>query len=392
VKRAWPLVTLVLLAVAAGSEPGRAVDGGCAPALPREPAGLPAPVLVTTGCGRFRLEPNGGVVYEGPGTSPVPPEALSYWMDFTWFGVANDHLLVGRGLSRLWRSHDTYPGTYPGDVGAVALGRTGLALSYVKSRRSSLYLAGYGEAERVIARGETPVTFTGSGDLVTWRARGKALLLRDGSGHFERRLAVRAMDPQVDRESGMVLFRVRNRLVVFDGLSVRDLVTFRKLGLRGFPTVEALGSFVAVHDQRRLVVLGYNGRLIASTALPRRTKRADGVSGSVVLNTAGTAVAFPVTRGNTATGSRGRETVYVLAAGERRARPLFSAQLDFKECERIAWLAWRGRWLLYANTEQQGVVIDSFMEMPPIELGNVIAELPGFSTDETRIFDIAWAS
>jgi hypothetical protein len=273
----------------------------------------------------------------------------------------------------------------------VVLGRAGVAFSYVKSRRSLLYLAGYGEAERVIARSETPLTFTGTGELVTWRAHDRALLLRTETGRLERRLVARVIDPQVDRESKMVLFRIRHRLFVFDGVCVRDLVSLRKLGLRGFPTVEPLGPFVAVHDQRRLVFLDYDGRLIASTALPRRPKRADGLSSSIVPNEEGTAVSFTVTRGNTAYGSRGRETVYLLAAGERRARPLFSEKVDFKVCERMAWLAWRGRWLLYAHPEQKGEVVDGSTKAPPIELGNVIARLPGFSTDEDRIVDIAWA-
>src|SRR5438477_484968 len=85
--------------------PGRA--GGpaaspCQSALPRARLDLPAPVIVTTSCGRFHLGPAGRVVYLGPRTLPVPRGA-SYWADLTWTRFARGHLLVGRGHQQLWR-------------------------------------------------------------------------------------------------------------------------------------------------------------------------------------------------------------------------------------------------------------------------------------------------
>jgi len=187
----------------------------------------------------------------------------------------------------------------------------------------------------------------------------------------------------------MVLFRSKGRLFVFDGVWVRDLVSLRALGLTGALTIDPLGRLLAVHDQRRLVVLDYDGRVVASTALPRKPARADGVSSSIVANPAGTAVAFTATSGNTAYGSAGRETVYVLGAGERRARPVFSEKLVFKVCERMADIAWRGRWLLYDDTEQRAAVVDSSGQAAPVELGRLIARLPGLRPDGR--FDVAWS-
>jgi hypothetical protein len=356
--------------------------------------------VVTTNCGLYRLEPSRSILYRGPWKSPVPVAARAYWPgDLTWYGRASDgRLVIGRGMEELWRSRGTFPGPRKGDVDAVALGGSELAFTFSLYRRrtSALYIARYGQPERLIARDETPLTFISSDELVTShitrRGRWGALALRTGDGSLSRRLAARAVEPQVDRANNVVLFRSRHRLFVFDGARVRRLASLRRLGLDRLPTVEPLGGLVAAHDRRRLVVLDYYGRVVASTDLPAHPKHADGISSPIVANPAGTAVAFTATSGNTAYGSAGRETVYLLDVGEQRARPLFSEQLDFKVCERIASLSWQGRWLLYAATEARAAVVDSSGEAAPIELGEVIAQLPGISHDaEEAVFDVAWA-
>lgn len=116
--------------------------------------------------------------------------------------------------------------------------------------------------------------------------------------------------------------------------------------------------------------------------------RPDGVSSPVVANSDGTAIAFTATFGNDAYGSQGRETVYLLAAGEQRARPLLSEELHFKVCERMAWLAWHGQWILFSNSEQRAAVVDSSAKAAPIGLGGVMARLPGVESE--GFLDIAW--
>lgn len=345
---------------------------------------------MTTDCGRFRLEPDGSVVYAGRWKSPVPAVARGYWMDLTWYGRSHGHLLIGRGMERLWRSHGTYPGIRSGDVGAVALGRRALAFNFYEGRKSRLFLARYGGRERATAAGEIPLEFTGSGALVTWRERGGALFLRSESGRFLRRLARRAIEPQVDRESRTVIYRFEGRLFAFDGVRARSLGSLHKLGVTGVPVVEPLGRLIAVHDRRRLVVLDYQGRVFASTPVPRKSGFADGVSSSVVANAEGSAVAYTATH----YGSGSHETVYVLRAGERIARPLFSEGLDGLDaggCGGTAWLAWQRGWLLYANAQQRASVVDSSGQAPAVELGDVVAQLPGIRTDGEGVFDVAWS-
>jgi hypothetical protein len=349
---------------------------------------------VTTRCGRYRLEPGGDVVFEAARRLPVPRVAQGYSpQDLTWYGFVRGHLLIGRGLRQLWRSHDRYSRTYPGSVDAVALGRGGVAFSYYGSFRRSprLYVARFGGREHVVARRETPLTFLESGKLVTWRERGRALVLRASSGRFEQLIATNAADLQVDRRSGLLLFQAGDDLRLYDGDAVRELASLRTLGLsRRTTTVELLGRLVAAHDRKRLIVLDYEGLVVASTVLPERTQRADGVSSPVVANADETAVAFTTTLGNTAYGSQGRETVYVLEAGEQQARPLFSEELDFKVCERMAWLAWNGQWLLYSNSEQRAAVVDTSAHAAPVELSDLIARLPGAQSE--GFFDIAWTA
>jgi hypothetical protein len=304
--RAVAILAAVAVLEAGSSHAGGAAGSPCQSAPPRAPLVLPAPVIVTTSCGRFRLGPAGAVVYPGARTLPVP-RGTSYWADLTWTRFARGHLLVGRRHQRLWRSHRTYPHAYPANIGVVVLGRHELAFSYYRGRRPLLYLARYGAGERALTGGETPLVFLRSGEFVTWRDRGGALVLRTASGRVERLIAPHAANPLVDRH-GTILFRVGDRLRVFDGHRVRPLANLRSLGLTGQPLIEPLGRLVAVRDERLLAVLDLDGRRLSSTRLPQRRRRADMVSSPVVANPTGTAVAFAATRGNTLNRSRGRET------------------------------------------------------------------------------------
>lgn len=358
------------------------------------PPGLPATVIVTTSCGSFRFGPTGRVVYVGARSLPVPRGA-SYWADLTWYRFAGRHLLVGRGHRLLWRSQRAYAGTYPGNVGVVALGVRELAFSYFRDftgSRPVLYLARYGAGERRLTRGETPLAFLRSGALVTWRAHGGALVLRAAGGRLQRLITRHAANPLVDPRSGTLLFRVGDRLRVFDGRRVRTLASLRALGLTGQPLIEPLGRLIAVRDQRRLVVLDQNGRTFAATKLPPRPRPTDMVSSPVVANPTSTAVAFAATRDNTASGSRGRETVYLLGRGERRARPLYSERFEFKGCERAASLAWHGHSLLYSASEERAAVIDSTLRAQPIELSGLIAQLPGRRHGGDGAFEASWST
>jgi hypothetical protein len=372
VRRVWFAVLAGAVVAATGGEAGGA-RGRCAQALPRG-VKVPAPIVVTTRCGRFRLQARGWVVYKGARTLPVP-KGSNYFPDLTWYRLSRGrHLLIGRGLEQLWRSHRRYPAGRRGYVGGVVLGVRKLSFNY----SGRLYVARYGGREHLVARGEVPVALL-SGQLLSWRVHGFALVLR-GAGTV---VVPHAVEPRWDREAGMVVFRTGRRLRAFDGRRVRLLANRYALGVKGNPVVEPLGQFVLLHDRRRLVLVGYEGRVVAAAPLPKPRTQDDVVSSAVVSNGAGTAVAFTATRR-----WNSRETVYMLRAGARRARAVFSARPDIGGCGYAASLAWHGRWLLYSSGDQRIVVIDGAGQTN-VDLSRVVARLPGYAHD--GIFQIAWA-
>lgn len=376
-------IAAALLVAAAGAASGKSSGRNCSGALPQGPPSLPAAVVVTTDCGLFRLGTDGSVNYAGRWKSPVPRVARAYWpLDLKWYGLDHGHVLIGRGMKQLWRSHDAYPGGRRLDVEGVALGRHKLAFTLYRRRRSTLFVARFGGREHRVADGEWPLAFTHSG-LVTFR--GKTLFLRTDR---TVRVLAHAIEPQVDPESRMVVFRSQGELFAFDGVRLRDLISLRAQGVTGPPVVEPLGRMVAAHDRHQLLVVDYDGRLVASTALPKSRHQADGVSSPVVANADGTAVAFTVTSGNL-----GRETVYLLAAGAHRARALHTERfVGGGGCGAGAWLTWRGRWLLYANAGQQAAVVDSSGQAPAVELSDVIAKVPGLQAGGEGMFNVDWSA
>jgi hypothetical protein len=337
-------------------------------------------MVVRTHCGRFRLDPDRRIVYVGPYQSPVPRRAFGYFPDtLIWYGFTarrHVHLLVGRGQRQLWRSRGIYEMTDSADVGALVLGRRGVAFSNDEGVMPRLYVARYGHREYPIAGGEVPLTFLRSGELLTRRRRGNAVLLRSGRGRFERVVARSTSYPVVDERRGLAVFRVGTRLLTFDG-SLRAVADLRKFGVpqphQG--ETQLLGDLIAVRNQRRLVVLRADGSVFASNRLPPRRERSDGVSSEVVANDAGTAVAFTVTGHRTAK-SLSHETVYVLAAGARRAQPVYSTRTQFGGCGRWVDLAWHGRWLLYSAVGRVAAVIDTERGRT-IPLTRTLAHLPG---------------
>lgn len=337
---------------------------------------------MTTGCGRFRLEPHGTTRFEGAQTRPVPAEAWEYWPSRIWVGVSHRHLELGRGLRLVWRSSGHYPRKHV-DVENVVLGRHSLAFSYYGRRQMRLYIAPAFGRERAVSHDETPLAYTRSGDLVTWSVQSRALLLRSGSGRLERRIANRATDLQAARGGTTVIFGRHGRLFAFDGARVRELASLVGLQLGRDRRVEPLKRLLAVHGERRLVLLDYAGHRRASTLLPKSPKRPAGAWSDIVANAAGTAVAFAAPAG-------GREAVFVLRVGARRASAVLRVRADLPACGRWAGVAWHGRWVLYSDTGQNAVVVDGKGEQAPVPLGRAIARLPGLRPDGNGPFDVNW--
>jgi hypothetical protein len=376
-----------------GAGAGSTAGASCASRASAEVARLPAPIVVTTDCGRYRFDRSGRVSYRRGFALPVPPGTTAYYPDLTWYRVRADHrygrLTIGHGKHTLWRSHGRrFRDAQDSGVGAVVSGRTAVAFSVFHGRRLYLYAARLGQAERLVATGETPLGFTAGGALVSERLR--TLLLRRGPVWRPRRLWSGAGDVVFDHAARAVYFVRRGRLERFDDSGVTRLATLTSLRVGRRPQIEPLGRLVGVHSSSRLVVLRADGSVFASTALPRPARHADVVSSALAADADADAVAFTVTHGNSAYGSRGSELVYLLRPGETAARVVFRERLRFAVCERAAELAWRGRRLLYSTSEGHVALIDTRRPARSVDLSKTVARLPGMGGDGGR-FDVSWA-
>lgn len=297
--------------------------------------------------------------------------------------------MVGRWQRRRWRSSGRFPVAYA--VGAIALGRRELAFSY-GNRRTGLYVARLGGSERRVAGGEFPLGWT-SGGLYTRRGRGAALLLRSGGGALRATLARQVFSYVYDRASGSLYFLAHGSLIRAHGAEQQRLAALARLGLSPGPDLQLqpLGRLVALRDARRLVVLRENGSAFAATRLPSARARADGVSSAISAAADAHEVAFTATRGNSAYGSSGTESVYLLGPGARSARVLHTERVRFAVCERAADLAWHGRWLLYSASEGNLAIIDTSGPHRAVELGRVVRSLPGTGDDQGALdFSASW--
>jgi len=365
-------VTLLALGLTAPLASGAPAARRCGGRLPRAAAGLPAPVVIATGRARFRIGHDGRIT-RSPKRSPVPPGAAWYPGDGAWSKLEDGHLVVGRWHRRLWRSQGRFAHAY--GVGALAVGPRALAFSYGNSPR--LYVAGLGSTEREVADREYPLGWTRGGDLFTHTSGGGRLRLRHANGDLAGTFPGKVLDYTFERVNGEVVFARNGRVMRTDGAAPVRLANLARLRLASRPELYPLGRLLALRDRKRVVVLQRDGSVFASTALPRRRSRADGVSSAFVASPDGRSVAFTLARGNTAYGSRGSESVYLLRAGLRRAVSLHTVHLRFAVCERGADLRWNGRWLLYWASEGNVVLVDSRARRRALDLTRTVLRLPG---------------
>lgn len=389
--RAWPGVVLiaaaalVVLASVAGAR--AASTRSCAVPLSIKLRGLPAPVVATTSCGRFEIGTGGGVRRLGPKQLPVPA-GVNWYQDLSWYRLDRGHLVVGRGLRTSWRSHARYPMSRGSGVGAVAVWRGRVAFSFAAPpanwKRPTLYVALGGGRERAVAVAETPIGWTAVGSLITWGRPG-SLRVRDMDGRLIRPLADDVYTFVFDPIWHALLFLANGRLESFDGRRLQLLVRLKAVGLSTPLTIQPAGAFVALRGQRRLVVVSRTGAVVSSTPLPHLRLRTDRVSSDVAAD-AGGDVAFTSTRGNSAYGSKGTETVYLLQRGGREARPVRREGVAFAVCERQATVAWHGRWLLYTASEGYAVAVNTSTRRA-VDFSSTISRLPGTGAQD---FTAGW--
>jgi hypothetical protein len=136
---------------------------------PTTAARLPAPIVVTTDCGRYRFDAGGRISFRHGFALPVPAGTTGYYLDLTWYRIRpGGHLTIGHDMRTLWQSRARFRGRFV-DLGAVVSSREAIAYSIFRGRQQSPFVARLGQPARLVTMGETPLGFTRSGALVSQR-------------------------------------------------------------------------------------------------------------------------------------------------------------------------------------------------------------------------------
>jgi hypothetical protein len=335
------LAATALAAAAPQPHPSRA-------SLPHGPA-VPAPIVLWTSCGSFRLAPDGQV-------SRLPRHWLAGHGSGTGrrygaqLNIRRTHpgrflvLLHGRVV---WRS----AGLYPRDGGDVAFGPHAFAFA---SYRRGVFLTDLHGAERLVARGRGlyPYSFTSRGDLIVTGAR--AIRLVSPAGIMLRRFVYRPRNGYGFDEQTDTLYYVTpgGRLA-----AARDtrITLGRALTRVGGMLAVARPNLLVFSGANSITATQRNGTVIAEAHWKPRHLNSDS---GVAVSPDGTTLAFrlsdahPGSRSSTA-------TVYLLRAGATRAHAIYRQRLGRSGCAVGANLAWHRTSLLYRSSDGTLAILDT---------------------------------
>jgi hypothetical protein len=336
---------------------------------------LPAPITIAAGHVLGSLSYRIGRderVRRLPGIPPPFPRDAALGIYGVWYSIHHDHLVVGRGQRRLWRSHREFRVSNRDawkHIGVVMVGSHTVAFTY----DNRLYLAPLRGAGRQIARAEVPLGFTRAG-LYTYRYRGRQLLLRSDSGALVKVVARQALGSDYGVADGCLYFIVHGEVMSARGSRTRRLVSLHRLGVSN-PWLQPLGRLIELEDNNRLVVVRPDGQVFASTPLPQSGGQPDTISSSVAVAPRASAVAFVAAAGlpgGSGGSGDGTESVYLLRAGTHSAIDLDDESVTFAPCQgEGATLQWHGSWLLYDGTGGRLAAIDTTGTRHVIELSFV---------------------
>ena len=314
--------------------------------------------------------------------------------------------VVQRGgrVAVLRNGHEAWRSTRPYRLTGVfaKLGPRAVAFSYDRydGRRTSqtLFVAPLDGRERAIARDERPLGWTRSGELLTWRFRREeavGVFLRSADGTMLRRLASGLAEVRFDpRTQTLFMLSRAGVLSRSDGRRRKRVADLRAFGFARRPTIELLdGGLIGVRGRFRIAILRRDGSLFASALVRGQGRRfAVAESSGLVADRRATAVAFAVTEGNTGYRTVGRESVYLLSQGDRKATRVFSHRLRFALCERWTSLSWHGAWLLYAPTEGRILAVDTARSDRRIDLTGVAERVGGRAGSDGKVdVQVRWA-
>jgi hypothetical protein len=316
----------------------------CEASLPRGPE-VPAPIVLSTDCGWFRLETEGAV-------SRLPSDWLAK-QNAAWRQRHGPRLTVRRSRDGryfvvrsgrvIWRS----AGRYVNEAGNFAFGSH--AFAFDSYGRRGVFVTDLRGPERLVLHGRAvhPLHFTDQGELVATGPRMIIVVSPDGT--VTRRYPYRRSTSYSFDEETETLFFVTpgGMLSAAQGSAVRRI---RKISVRG--SISVLGRRLLVFTGRRHVaVLLRDGSLVARTRWSGAKRELDA---GVATSDDGKTFAFRVSKARPGM-RRSTATVYVLRAGENRGRAIHRHRLDQSGCGSGAGLDWDGSSVLYVSRDRTGL-------------------------------------
>lgn len=355
-----------------------AVAAPCQAPLPSGPA-VPAPIVFKTSCGGFRLDMSGRVTRLPPGwfASRAGGTGRRYGADLQIRRNRPGRIVLLRRGRLVWRSSGLYPNT----GGDVAFGPNAFAFA---AYRRGVFLTDLEGPERVVlpGRGRYPHDFFASGRLIV--AGGRAIVVLSPAGRVERRYPYSRRGGFTFDGASNTLFFVtpRGRLAT---LRESRLRVGRRLGIGGMISVAKPGLLL-FHGARSLTVADRAGRLISQARWPKG--RLDVMDSGASVSADGGHVAFRLS--DARPGARkGNAVLFLLKAGDQRAKPIYRHRLGRLGCAVGANISWRGQHLLYASADGQLAIIDAANGRRR-HLAQLANALPRRARVEQPI--VAWAS
>jgi hypothetical protein len=340
----------------------------CAKALPRGPA-VPAPLVLSTDCGWFRLEIDSRVSrlpIDWYATHKLPWHPRYH---LTVRRTRPGRYLVLRGGRVVWRS----AGLYYNEAGSIAFGPH--AFAFDSYGRRGIFLTDLRGPERLVlhGRGLYPIGFRNRGELLVNSRRMITVLSQEGT--VLQRYPYRRSSSFVFDEQSETLYFVSpdGVLSAAQGRAVRRI---RRVRLRGW--IGLLGRrLLTFTGQRHVAVLRRDGSFVARASW-RGARR--GIDAGVDTTDDGKLFAFRVSQARPGA-RRSTATVYVLRAGEGRARVIYRHRLDQAGCGSGASLDWHGSSLLYRSVDGTGVAEAAVLapDGSPTRLTPLLRALPRLS-------------
>jgi hypothetical protein len=336
------LAAVLAAAVASAAPP----TGSCRVALPQGPA-VPAPVVFRTGCGGFWLARDGTLsrLPRGWFAAHASGTGRRFGADLDIRRNRAGRIFVLRKGHLVWRSHGLYPNT--GDT--VAFGPRAFAFN---SYYRGVYRTDLRGPERLVYTGRAryPHSFFPSGRLLV--TGGRALVVLSPDGRVERRYGyLRGRGYSFDTRSDTLFFVTpRGRLATLHESRLR---VGRRLAINGWLSVAPEGPLL-FSGLRSLALATRDGRLLASARWPR--SRLSIVDSGFSIAPDGRRVAFRLSDAR-AGARKGNAALFLLRAGERRARAVYRHRLGPVGCGTGANMSWRDQYLLYGSADGELAII-----------------------------------